>query len=158
VAPLLPWVHQLFGLASQFVDVGPTPGEGANPLGFVLDLRWLTANYSRVQQWALDYFRSPFLLAACVGAASAIIRRDRTGLFLLAILLTTSVALLDRATVLFSRYFMLTTYPAYVLAALGLVQLCELLAHVVGRVARGFLSSGVRPLALVAGLAIVVGA
>jgi hypothetical protein len=118
VLPLVPWIPQLYGRASEFADVGSGGGAGAQ-----LGLQLLSSNMARASLWAMDYFKAPFLLAAAVGGGYALVRRDRASLFVLITLVVPTLALLDRATILFSRYFMFAIYPAYILAALGLVEL-----------------------------------
>lgn len=124
ILPLVPWIPRLYGRASEFADVGSGAIDASsNTLTALLGLPLLSANVARVLQWAMDYFKPPFMLAAAVGCGLALFRRDRPSLFFLATFVVPSLALLNRAEILFTRYFMFAIYPAYVLAALGLVEL-----------------------------------
>jgi hypothetical protein len=124
VLPLIPWFDQLYKRANEFADLGSQPSAAdTNPVMSTLGVQLLASNFEFLKRWSMDYFKAPFLIAVAAGALSAMMRRDRVALFLLLALAVPSLVLLDRTNILFSRYFMFTIYPAYVLAALGVMQL-----------------------------------
>lgn len=124
VAPLAPWIFYFYGKANEFADFASS-ASGGDTSGVValLNLRLLTANLARADLWAMDYFKLPFLAAVIAGCCLALVRRDRLALLVLMTVVVPCIALLDRATLLFSRYFMYAVYPAYVLGAIGVVEL-----------------------------------
>jgi hypothetical protein len=151
--PLFPWWNQLEKRVDEFSDLGPN---STNPLVSFLNLQLFTMNVAKAGRWALDYFRPPLMLAVCVGGLFAVLLRDRFALFMVLLLVIPTFFLLDRGTILFSRYFMFAIYPAYVLAAFGIAHLGRFVGHIAASSKRDWLHNATGSTVSMTALAVLV--
>jgi 4-amino-4-deoxy-L-arabinose transferase-like glycosyltransferase len=165
LVPLVPWLPRLAAKAATHADFGAAGVASAAGGGGTV-FTWLERlinrelflqNLDAVRRWVPQYTGLPFVALGALGCMLAGVGRQRGLRYLVLIVLFGVILTLAHTKTLYSRYFLVSSFPLYLLAAAALVWLTTTVARVMSTVV-GYraLGSAVRPALLAGGLAFTV--
>jgi 4-amino-4-deoxy-L-arabinose transferase-like glycosyltransferase len=123
VFPLVSWIPQMQTNANAFADMSliASAGDPASAMSRLLRIDLLSKNLPTAVGWLDGYAGSAVLGLAAAGGLLGVARRSGPLLYLVCVWAVPFVVLMDRTTLLYSRYLFFFAFPLFCLAAAAMV-------------------------------------